>query len=551
MRMKISRSRRTGLVAAVTLPMLGLFAAAADGAGGGSGTQANSPQVAGAYQVSSPARFPTNKQNEPSIARNPKTGAFLAGSNDEQRQPACGPGVVRGDVPGSDCSFYPNVGTTAVYASADGRKWSNLGLLPGFSDPPAGAKLAAGEQARADLVSDGDPVLAYGPTWTGSKFEPAVYTAYYASLASYASGQQPGQQVPELLTVSRSVDDGASWSAPVVAADGHGTMFNDKESLWADRNPASPYFGRLYLSWTQFRGAGAEPINIVSSRDGGRTWSNPNQLSSAYNNAAQGGRQGSVIRTGPDGAVYVVWEDSVNGQSVQVVAVSRDGGVTYSKSQVIGTVSDIADPIPGSNFRTSSFPSLAVEQAPGAYHLYVAWTNRSANGADVVLASATSDRLRWSAAQRVSGSEGYAFYPAVDVAPSGRVDLGWQAQNQRNAATYGTDNAHVTSWYSALPSGATSWTAPVSVSVASDPAASAQNNLARQFWGDYNTMVSSPKRADFIYTDARNGVGCAAVDKYQHALDAGLTPTKPAPSAECASSFGDTDIYVGTVTYSR
>ena len=151
--------------------------------------QANSPQVAGG-QVSDVVGFPTNKQNEPTIARNPATGHFLAGSNDEQLEPACGPGPVRGaTVPASDCSFYPNVGNTGLYSSADGVTWTNRGVLPGFTDGnPAGT-----------LVSDGDPVLTFGPTYLGggrfsraSGSTPASYSAYYASLASYATGKQKG-----------------------------------------------------------------------------------------------------------------------------------------------------------------------------------------------------------------------------------------------------------------------------------------------------------------------------------------------------------------------
>ena len=85
---------------------------------------------------------------------------------------------------------------------------------------------------------------------------------------------------------------------------------------------------------------------------------------------------------------------------------------------------------------------------------------------------------------------------------------------------------------------------PLLVSTASsDPAASAQNNLARQFWGDYHTLVSDNTHAWFIYTDSRNGIGCAAVDQYQRAI-AG----KPAPQLVCASQFGNTDAFVSVIT---
>ena len=55
--------------------------------------QANSPQVASDPTSDSTATFPTNKQNEPTIAVNPVSANLIAGSNDEQEQPACGAAI--------------------------------------------------------------------------------------------------------------------------------------------------------------------------------------------------------------------------------------------------------------------------------------------------------------------------------------------------------------------------------------------------------------------------------------------------------------------------
>ncbi|MDP9182956.1 MAG: glycoside hydrolase, partial [Actinomycetota bacterium] len=445
--------------------------------------------------------------------------------------------------PANDCSFYPNVGTTGVYASADGLSWTNRGMLPGFTD---------GNPA-ATLVSGGDPVISYGPTYLGngvfsraSGTTPASYTAYYASLASYATGKQKGNQFPELITVSRSTNDGATWADPVVAADGRGHIFNDKESIWADANPASRFYGRVYVSWTQFRSNSSEPIRLTYSADGGRTWSVPTQLSPAYNNGTLNGRQGSTIRTGPDGAVYVAWEDTDKQGSIQVIAVSYDGGVSFTKPFVAGRVHDIADPIGGANFRTDSFASLAVSQrtGPSGYPLYLAYTSVGSSGAgEAVVRTATSRSLSsWSGGTVSVPSGGYAFFAAADVAPNGRVDVAWQAQTQTNASDFGTGNATIHSWYtSAQPGGAFATPAIVDTATTNDPAASSQNNLQRQFWGDYNTLVSTVDSAYFIYTDARHGTGCASVDAYQH----DLSSPKPVP---CSTTFGDTDIFVSRVT---
>lgn len=532
------------VAAAIMLASVAIAASAFD-------VQANQPQVAGDPLSNATARFPTNKQNEPTIAVNPTNSSLLiAGANDEQLQPPCGPGPVRGPVPANDCSFFPGVGTDGVYTSSDGgTSWTNRGLLPGFSDN------------GGSLQSDGDPRIVYGPrpdangsfasARAGHAFVNGV-RAYYGGLAEFAPGASQGNQAPELLTVSTSDTNGVSWSDPVIAANGHGFKFNDKPDIWADRNPSSPFFGRLYVSWTQFRGSVTtffgEPVRVVFSDDGGKTWSKERQLSAAQNKG-HGGRQGSTIRTGPDGTVYVVWEDSdVNGFK-QVVAVSHDGGVSFSRPIDIARVNDIQDPIPGANFRDDSFPSLAVGQGTGA--VYVDWADLRGGAGRIVVSKSSDQGSTWSGPAVVSpASDGYAFFQGLDVAPNGRVDVGYQALKTTHPGTYGTGNATIDSFYVKSTDGGTTWSASTKVSsVSSDPAVSAQNGLTRQFWGDYNTLASTNANAFFIYTDGRNGAACTAVDAFQHGVDgSGPATSKPAPENVCPAQFGNTDAFVSKIT---
>ncbi|MFN2539789.1 MAG: sialidase family protein, partial [Mycobacteriales bacterium] len=484
--------------------------------------KANSPEVSGDPASDTTARFPTNKQNEPTIAVNPlDPSRLIAGSNDEQRQPPCGPGPVRGfDADPSDCSFFPNVGTSGIYTSSDGGgTWTNRGLL---DDQPSWSSLPVGQR----LVSDGDPVIVYGPRpdAAGRFSYSNGARAYYATLASYFNnaGPNPPQKLPEYLAVSYSDDDGATWSAPVLATTKENPNdFNDKESIWADDLPSSPYFGRVYVSWTEFRSYGvSEPVMVSVSTDGARSFSKPKQLSPAGNNGTGNGRQGSAARSGPDGTAYVAWEQG----AWQVLSRSTDGGTTWTRPVNIGPLSDAPDPLPGSNFRTDSFLSIAADPRVGSTTLYASWVNNTPAGTRAVFTTSTNRGGSWSGLQTLSTpAEGDAFFQGLDVAPDGRVDLAYQAQHAINPATFGTGNAAIDSWYLSKPAGG-SWSAPTKVSTASsDPSASAQNNLQRQFFGDYNTLVSSAANAWFIWTDTRNGQGCPAVDAYQHYLvDNGL-----------------------------
>ncbi len=554
--------RMTLAVMVMTAVLLGATVAASAVTPGGD-VQANSPQVAGDPTSDTTAVFPTNKQNEPTVAVNPVDSRFLiAGSNDEQRQPPCGPGPVRGAAAQpNDCSFFPGVGTDGVYTSADrGQTWVNRGLLDD----------QASWQGKG-VISDGDPVIAFGPRpdAAGHFSYANGVRAYYSSLATI--GSLKGQ---EHIIVSSSDDNGATWSAPVMAATKTSAAdFNDKSWVTVDDNAASPYFGRVYLSWTEFRsktatGNGSEPVMVTSSADGGRSFAAPDQLSAAYNNRKRPGRQGSSVTTGPDGRVYVAFEQL----DKQVVSISRDGGKSFGKLIIAGTVADIADPIPGANFRTDSFPTIGADPRAGSNTVYLAWANRTAAGGRIVVARSIDGGATWAAAVTVSGAaQGYAFFQGLDVAPDGRVDVGFQGLTAIDPSTFGGGNASIDSWATSMAAGG-SWSAPVKVSTASsDPAASAQNNLARQFWGDYNQVASTSAGAFFIFTDSRNGQPCSAVDGYQvasvgsaqaaredmddlMAVRNGVNPSasdpvvKPAPGLVCPGQFGNTNIVVARWT---
>src|SRR4051812_25323601 len=200
------RTLRNGILLGTALAVTGLLAATAGASTPAGDAQANRPRVTGDASSDAASRFPTNKQNEPTIALNPQDHRFLiAGANDEQDQPPCGPGPVRGpDAPADDCSFFPGVGTDGIYTSANGgASWTNVGLI----DDQAAWR-------GAGVVSDGDPVIAYGPKPGPGGFSWANgVRTYYSSLATVVGGKGF-----EYIQVSTSDDNGSTWSAPVIAS---------------------------------------------------------------------------------------------------------------------------------------------------------------------------------------------------------------------------------------------------------------------------------------------------------------------------------------------
>jgi len=482
--------------------------------------------------------FPQNKQNEPAIAQNPTNSKnLIAGANDEIDLPAC---TVSG------CPFVANVGLSGVYVSNDGGKsWTQ------FSAPAGGDNTASfnnstihtlpgfGKLARQvglpGLASDGDPNIAFNATGT----------AYYSSLAGVR-----GTTIGDLITVSSSPDGGKTWSDPVLATNKTNPVdFNDKETIWVDRSAASPFNGNVYVSWTLFVGVPgtAEPIMFTRSTDGGKTWSPAAKLSASYNNRSIGGRQGSTIRTDAAGNVYVIWESGVtiNGfkTDAQVFAKSTDGGATFSRPAVIAPVHDLPSPLPGSSFRNDSFP--AADIGPNGT-VYVGWADYQAGHSSIVVSRSSNGGASWTTpavALDVAGRSG--FFPGVAVSPDGsKVTVATQALDDVSAGTAPGPGVVSYDSYLAESVNGSGFSAPVRISSeSSDPDVSSTNSLAAQFQGDYNTLISDNTSAWFIWTDGRNGATCDAVDAFR----AGTAP-KPSVPDSCPGNFGNTDIFVGTVT---
>jgi hypothetical protein len=486
-----------------------------------------------------PSPFPQNKQNEPSIAQNPTNSMNLvAGANDEIDEPAC---------TASGCPFVGNVGLSGVYVSMDGgASWSqftapaghdntasfngtNIHTLPGF------AKLAR-QLGIPNLASDGDPAIAFSLDGI----------AYYGSLA----GVRGVATNSELLTVSRSGDGGRTWSDPVLATDRTNPVdFNDKIDIWVDRSPTSPFKGTLYVTWTLFQGGPgrAEPIMLSRSTDGGKTFSPAEQLTPAHNNNAIGGRQGSAVRTAPNGDVYVFFESGteINGRltDAQMFVKSTNGGVTFGNQAVASPVVDIPDPLPGSSFRNDSFPSVDI--GPSG-KVYVAWTDFRNGRGQVMLTTSSDGGAKWTAPSVVLDVSGRnAFFPGVAVSPDGlKVSVAAQALDAEPAGTKpGAGVVHYDSYFAESVAGSAFSSALKISSATSDPDGSSTNGLTAQFLGDYNTLIADNQHAWFIWTDARAATPCAAVDAFR----AGTGPRPDVPLS-CPPTFGNTDIFVGQVS---
>src|SRR5437868_10747922 len=320
--------------------LLGLAAAALALVLAGSASAARGPAVLGNVNVDLDhgLLFPQNKQNEPSITRDPLTGALIAGANDEISLDLC-----RGTTAplASPCPFTPGRPISAFYRSTNGGQSWTGGYLPGFD--------------TIGRLSGGDPSLDYGPRRcsTGAFSYVCGAVVYYASLADPFGDKVGGEQV----TVSRSYDDGATWVNPVEATStDNKSAFDDHEWIAVDRTAGRPGFGRGHVFWAVYcyscAGNGNVKLYVAHSDDEGRSWSKAVQVSAGNNNAAQGFRETGQIAVASNGTVEAFWTENADSKSKypnqQAVAVSKDGGATFGAPVTIASVTDY--PLSGTPF---------------------------------------------------------------------------------------------------------------------------------------------------------------------------------------------------------
>jgi hypothetical protein len=256
-------------------------------------------------------------QDEPAVTVNPATGTVVVGANDYGIGGPVGGGVYthfKGTAfPGA--TYFPPFPLFCAGGS---------GTSCIFQAPPAGT---------------GDPALSYS-----TRFNEYYYTSIgFASdncangVFLYRSGNGLDWTRPVINRFNPTPTGGGLrtvtyWDGGPSAQDCH--TFNDKAWMTVDNSPTSPFYGRIYVTWSQFTldfsgiVYASSPIELAFSDDHGDTFSNPIDVTGTMFpnpncpgfalpalSASNAGHciedQFSVPVVGTDGRVYVSF---INGQ---------------------------------------------------------------------------------------------------------------------------------------------------------------------------------------------------------------------------------------------
>ncbi len=381
-----------------------------------------------------------------------------------------------------------------------------------------------------------------GQTWDGSEQgtggtnggDPAVAIGLNGRFFNGYIAADGGQGV------AYSDDGGATWThvqvAPIPGVGG----LADKNHLWIDNSPTSPFEGNLYAVWTDFGGPNDTEIVVSRSTNNGASWSTRVPISTAVNAGSH--NQGVNVQTGPNGEVYAVWiiydawpatENAIG------FSKSTDGGVTWSPAVRIhnnikgirnGTVDGGLGG--GKTMRCASFPSMTVD--PDG-NIYVVWTNQGVPGVnngdpDIYVMKSTDGGSTWQTPVRVNqdtpgnGKDQWFPWVAADPASGALVCVFYDSRNFP-----GNDMAET--FVATSSDGGATW----EDFKVSDIAWSGDGiaGFSADYAGDYIGIDIQDGRVYPVWTDFRSGVPTAVTSPFTLA-----DPGDPNPPTD-VTAFSD------------
>ena len=313
------------------------------------------------------------------------------------------------------------------YFSADGGgSWGGVDLpLP----PP---------KSKSGFDFGSDPTLAFDTQ--GNVFY--GYIVVYFSGVNSVNGQ--GINGTE-MAVAKSTDGGKTYPGVTFFSFENGTNhFNDKPMITADTNPGSPFRDNVYIAWDAASGGSiGGGVRVATSSDHGATFS----ITRADNPSGPGRAIGASPSVGPNGELYVAWNDFV--ANAIVFNSSFDGGQSWGLPVTIASKTlpfDIA--IPAESFRGALvYPSLDVDRSNGPHRgrVYCSWMDLTpANATDIFISYSDNNGLTWSIPAHVPDQFAFKvdrFNHWMSVDPTnGEVNVAfYDTRNDTTGFRYQTD----------------------------------------------------------------------------------------------------------------
>jgi hypothetical protein len=430
-----------------------------------------------------------------------------------------------------------------AYNDSRGRNLSPINISGASVSTDGGATFTRVTNASGQSPfsgTEGDPVLLYNR---------ANSTWFTVWLDTACGGQGLGGYK------STNPSDPTSWTHFCV----HNNSQDDRNSGWADNNPASPFANRMYISWNDFN-VGGGALFVTYSSDNGTTWHSPIALTSTFIRDVQ------ITGDKVTGDVYVAGMDEMGGglgNRANKIYRSTDGGNTWTNTYTGPTF-----PGPGrtaSGFFATMYSSPAYWRhqgwgEPAAFNhvvslVYAARNTGNGDPGDVFYIRSTDSGVTFSAPFQLNTNTEPTkaqWMPNLSVSEAGTLFSTWYDETPRTSASCqpsSPTNLCYQMHSRKSPDNGVTWLADETTSdVASPLPLQGDPGIQSLYAGDYDYGSAILTKHVTSWVDGRNPInGASQQDAYTDRDPVGPTPTA-SPSATSTATASPTPTATATAT---
>jgi hypothetical protein len=321
-------------------------------------------------------------------------------------------------------------------------------LVGGYNSIFPGSCSAALANCAPGSAASGD-----GTNWTNARlpltinghsfligFDPAV--AVDASGTYYYSyGVSDGSSNGANAISVASSSDGVNWSLRTPVTFNSGGQFDDKYWIAADPNQT----GKLYVGWDRNKGNN-QTLFVAVSSDGGNTWTSPIKVNDGTSKFERVIYAFPAVDPRPgNGTVYMLWLDYAKNKIF--VDKSTNGGLNWGTDVAaatthIGFGTDIG--CNGGRSMTPA-PQMGID---GNGVIYLTYADKVGSGPvnsgyDIYLVKSSNGGATWSAPVRLNddSTNTHQFNPALSVRPdtTGTLSVSWYDRRNDPSNNCSTD----------------------------------------------------------------------------------------------------------------
>lgn len=289
----------------------------------------------------------------------------------------------------------------------------------------------------------------------------------------------------------------------------HNGFSDDRESGWADNNPSSPFYGRMYVTFNDFnRGGGA--IFVRYSTDNGATWTNERQISNGFFRNVQ------LTGDASTGTLYLASMNEMGGgltNRANLMYRSTDGGNSWTQTYTGPTFAGPGTTTCASNsyfacmFSGPSFWRHMGWGQPAASngvvsYVYDARNTSTGDSGNVFYIRSTDNGATFSAPFQLNtdSTTRPQWQPNISAGADGSLLAVWYDARETTTCTKGNSSVPCyRMWARKSTDNGATWQpdAPFSDVISPLPGQS-DPNIVAEYAGDYD--YSSPSPTDHIHT---------------------------------------------------